>query len=350
MQRKVMIEEVFSVVKLSLFPCWSWPLPKDATKFQLLSVKLYYCLCIIVEISLIPPLIYGIKNNLDDPTTLVQQVLVMSSLLHTISNFIFYMINYHRIQNVTFEMIHFTSFMKPHEEVLIQRYIDKCVVYHAKYPFDVFYQPLKTVIYINQSMAGILVSGQLCTNIYMALLLWFASARIEILSTEFERVTNIYEMYKCIKKHQELLEYSTEVARVARPFVFASVCCSITSIIASFLLFITKQPTVILIQYFGLSAACISEVFMYNWPGEHLMFTCHDIGQVVFSNILENSHLTNFIDIWKCLQIIIMRSQKPVKISIPCFIPALSLNYFTSYLSTIFSYFTTLRVMMNDNN
>jgi len=76
----------------------------------------------------------------------------------------------------------------------------------AEYPFDVFYQPLKTIIYIQQSISGIIIAGQLCTNILMGLLLWFASARFEILIEELEKVTNIYEVYKCIKKHQELLE------------------------------------------------------------------------------------------------------------------------------------------------
>jgi len=123
--------------------------------------------------------------------------------------------------------------MKPHEEVVIQRYIDKCVVFHgismilyylvilgiiivlppvmhqpfptlAEYPFDVSYQPLKTLIFMQQSMTGILMAGQLCTNIFVTLLLWFATARFEILIEELRDVTNVYQLFKCIKKHQEL--------------------------------------------------------------------------------------------------------------------------------------------------
>jgi len=51
-----------------------------------------------------------------------------------------------------------------------------------------------------------------------------------------------------------------------------------------------------------------------------------DVAEATF-NMLENDH---FIKVWKCLQIIIMRSQKPVTISIPCLMPTLSLHYFTS--------------------
>lgn len=76
----------------------------------------------------------------------------------------------------------------------------------AEYPFDVFHQPLKTIIYLHQSVAAILVTGQLCTNIFMALLLWYTSARFEMLDEQLGKVTNVYEVYKCIKKHQELFK------------------------------------------------------------------------------------------------------------------------------------------------
>lgn len=102
---------------------------------------------------------------------------------------------------------------------------------------------------------------------------------------------------------------------------------------------------------------CIAEVFMYAWAAEHLMFMvnyllfiffllililffyvyyffqCQNVAEAAF-NLLENNHLINFIKIWECLQFIIIRSQKPVKISVPCFLPTLSLNYFTSVRST----------------
>lgn len=120
--------------------------------------------------------------------------------------------------------------MKPHEEVLIQRYINKCVMFHgafifisnsstfativesfvveqtflalAEYQFDAFYQPLEAIIYIQQYKIGILVAGQLCTNIFMTILLWFASTRFEILTEELWKATHIYKVHKCIKKHQ----------------------------------------------------------------------------------------------------------------------------------------------------
>lgn len=131
-------------------------------------------------------------------------------------------------------MIHFSDFMKPHEKGVIERYIDKCAGFYrgfiiffysttaifvmgpmvvdqpfptiAEYPFDVYHQPLRSIIYIHQSIVGFQISSHLCTNVYVGLLLWFASARFELLSEELQTIKDIYQMIECIKKHHELLE------------------------------------------------------------------------------------------------------------------------------------------------
>ncbi|XP_011705797.1 PREDICTED: uncharacterized protein LOC105460996 [Wasmannia auropunctata] len=298
----------------------------------------------------------------------------MIGFLHTALNFVFCRINGHHIQNVTAEMEHFSNFMQPHEEIIIQRHIDSCIPFYgmsmfifyfttistiiikpamsnqtfptiAEYPFDVYYQPLKAIIYIHQSIVGLIMAAQLCTNIFMALLLWFASARFEILIERIRKITNVYQLFKCIKKHQELLNYARKVATVAGPFAFLSTCCSTIGLITVFLLWVTNQPIITIILSFGLVLISLTEVFMYIWPAEYLIYTSEDVGQAVF-DMLEHNY---FIGIWKYLQIIIMRSQKPVNVSIPCLLPALSYHYFTSYLSTVLSYFTTLRIMMTDD-
>ncbi|XP_071634714.1 uncharacterized protein [Temnothorax longispinosus] len=142
-----------------------------------------------------------------------------------------------------------------------------------------------------------------------------------------------------------LFRYAEEVVIAARPFALTTVYCSTVSLICVFLEFITNQPIAIILQGLAMVAAGLSEVFMYCWPAEYLIHMNNNVAEAAF-NMLENNH---FIELWKCLQIIIMRSQKPIKIAIPCLMPALSLNYFTAYLSTILSYFTTLRVMMDDD-
>lgn len=104
MRRKLMLKDIISFVKLSLLPIWCWPQPQNETKFKMLCVKLYHGLCISVTICLGLPLIYGIKNHLDDPEVFVNLILLTNGIIHTIYNFIFHMVNYRHIQVININL------------------------------------------------------------------------------------------------------------------------------------------------------------------------------------------------------------------------------------------------------
>lgn len=61
-------------------------------------MKLYHLWCIIIAAGLGAALLYGISNHLNEPAILVYLILLLSGSVHVITNFIFYHINYHRIQ------------------------------------------------------------------------------------------------------------------------------------------------------------------------------------------------------------------------------------------------------------
>jgi len=56
------------------------------------------------------PLTYGILNHFDDPVFLVKLLVIISSCLHVISNFIFYQVNYHHIQVINIYLLNIKKF------------------------------------------------------------------------------------------------------------------------------------------------------------------------------------------------------------------------------------------------
>jgi len=76
-----------------------------------------------------------------------------------------------------------------------------------KYPFPVDRQPLRAIVYFHQSLGIYQAYCQVSSNVFLALLLWFTSARFEILSNKFRMITKYSEWQSCIKEHQELLRY-----------------------------------------------------------------------------------------------------------------------------------------------
>ncbi|XP_012058891.1 PREDICTED: odorant receptor 49b-like [Atta cephalotes] len=317
-------------------------------------------------------LINAMRNHFNDPVIIAKSISVLCPAIQVVCNIICCRINSCRLQLVTFEMENFCELLKPREEAILQRYINKCVYFYggsmfwiylsavfiisgpvtldqpfptnAEYPFDVYHQPLKSIIFIQQTIACVQGAAQLCMNIFMALLIWFTSARLEIFIEKLQKITTISELKKCIQEHQNLLKYAEEVTILIRPIALSTVSFSTIALIIVGLILLTDQPLSMKVQCVGIIFSGLSVVFMYTWPAEHLIHISDEIGQAVF----DTEWYQQPVALRKTLQIIMLRAQKPIIISVPCVMPALSLKYYASYLSTIFSYFTTLRVTMQN--
>ncbi|XP_077271029.1 odorant receptor 13a-like isoform X1 [Temnothorax americanus] len=374
MKEKVTLKKTIAVVKLSLFVIWFWPLSLNTSKRKVLCMKLYQYVCILLTIAVLASMTYAFVKNLDDLDLLIKSSLGLFPTSHVIGNILCHLAIYQRLQCVTLKMENFCALIKPYEETIVQReYIDKYSTFYgfcislfymslfglfvgpivldeplpapADFPFDASHQPLRAITYMHQIVVGLFIAAHLCVNAFMALLLWLASARFKLLTEELRTITNIYDLAKCIKKHQQLLEYAEEVALTVRPFALVTVFFSTVSLIIFGLIFITGVSFSLKIQCVFLATSALLEVFMYAWPAEHLIHISTNIAQAVFEmDWYEKSEYFR-----KNLQMVILRSQKPILVVLPCGLPSLSLRYYASYLSTIFSYFTTMRIMFEDS-
>lgn len=75
----------------------------------------------------------------------------------------------------------------------------------AKYPFSIENHPIFEIIYILQAIAGLQCASIGSIDCQMAILLWFAVARLELLGLEMGKITTTYEFHACIRKHQQIL-------------------------------------------------------------------------------------------------------------------------------------------------
>lgn len=76
-----------------------------------------------------------------------------------------------------------------------------------EYPFRVDYQPMMAMIYLHQALGMYQVYCQVSANVFLALLLWFTTARFEILTNKFRMITKYSDWKTCIQEHQETLRY-----------------------------------------------------------------------------------------------------------------------------------------------
>jgi len=75
---------------------------------------------------------------------------------------------------------------------------------HAKYPFSVGY-PIKNIIYLHQSLVGIQAAAGMCIVCNIAILLFYSTARLELLIQKIRNVKNENELDACIKLHNKIL-------------------------------------------------------------------------------------------------------------------------------------------------
>lgn len=122
---------------------------------------------------------------------------------------------------------------KPHEREMFILYIKRCGRLHVvsmmsgfmtiiiiiiapigvpqpfpnivEYPFSTEEHPVYELIYLHQSCATIHCLSILTFDCQIALLLWYAGARLELLSQEFHDAADYQTFNECVKKHQYLL-------------------------------------------------------------------------------------------------------------------------------------------------
>ncbi|XP_067212039.1 odorant receptor 4-like isoform X1 [Linepithema humile] len=374
MPRKITLESAIVYIKWSLVLSLSWPLPITATKWQIIRFKILAVLSHINIVCFLVPLLILIQDCSDQRVVCIQSYPLICGCFHFWMSVGICHIQYKRFQSLIAEMESYCKHATDYEKTVLQQYVDRCATFYAvvmisfysttcvaisaplftsapfptyaKYPFDVNYQPLKTIIYAQQSLSGLQFSSMLCVSLLVALLLWFTTARFDILCNELRKALTVYELIQCIQKHQQLLRYANDVIENVRFLVLTVVGANAISVICTGAIFATRQPLIINVQFFLMTVISFCDVFTCCWPADSLLTASSDIAQATYES-LWYYHNT---DKQKNLIFILLKCRKPVILTVGCFIPILSLRYFSSYLSTGFSYMTTLHMMMTENN
>ncbi|XP_076683494.1 odorant receptor 4-like [Andrena cerasifolii] len=236
-------------------------------------------------------------------------------------------------------------------------YISMCVVVvgtlllpqpfptNAEYPFSVDYEPMRSIIFLHQTVAGTQCAAHTCVNVFGALLISFAAARIELLTSELRDVVDTSDLASCIKKYYRVKGYAQDVADAVQFIALITVTMCGLAVLLCGIVVVGRQPVTVKAQFLALAFTTLLEVFMCAWPADHLMHVSQSVAQGAY----ESTWYERSVKMQKLI-LCAMIPQEAVTISIKCVMPILSLRYFCTYVSNIFSFFTALRVMMTDED
>ncbi|XP_017799434.1 PREDICTED: odorant receptor 49a-like [Habropoda laboriosa] len=138
--------------------------------------------------------------------------------------------------------------------------------------------------------------------------------------------------------------YATDVVTTIRLLVLITVItCTVACVFAGINL-IGKQPFAVKAQFLTVSGTALLEVLMCSLPADHLI----DMSENIMQGIYESKWYERSLKIQKST-VLMLTPQSPVTVKIKCLIPVLSLNFYCSYVSNVFSLFTALRIVMIDD-
>lgn len=136
-------------------------------------------------------------------------------------------------QSIVMEMESIVERAEPYEKAILEKYVSRSAVLHlsltfgfylagtnivmgpiflsqslptfAAYPFDAESHPVYEIVYFQQAFTGIQACTGATIDCQVAVLLWFAGARFEMLEIEIANALDEYDLKLCILKHRRIL-------------------------------------------------------------------------------------------------------------------------------------------------
>ncbi|XP_076763151.1 uncharacterized protein LOC143430661 [Xylocopa sonorina] len=369
MPRNTGVEKAIAFTQFSVALTCCWPLPSTATKNQVLRFKILRSAMLLNAFVLLVPLLYAVHVYRDDAGNMCRAALLGLAVLQNLVQSCLCIAQYERYQRLIEEMIFCCEKASSYEKHVYQRYVDKYSVFYgiiavwfymtgfivilgtlfisdpfptnAEYPVAVNFEPVRSIVFVHQAFVGMQCAAHMAISVFCALLLLFASARFEILQLELRDVKDVDSLIMCIKKYHRVKWYATEVIHAVRSIALITVVICGVATVFSGITIIGRQPFTVKIQFLSLASIALLKVFMCTWPADHLM----DISESAMRSAYESEWYRHSLRLQKYILIALI-PQAPVVLSVRFVIPTLSLNYYCSFVSNVFSLFTVLRVTM----
>ncbi|XP_047366300.1 odorant receptor 67c-like [Vespa velutina] len=367
---KIPAERAILFLKASVILSACWPPSPKAKRSHIILFELSWYILFINTLFLLFPLINAIYENRNDSIGMTKSICLSCAVIQITFKMILCRLERSRLQSLLFDFENSCKIKTSREKAVFERYIDKCKYIHtlyttlcyltaiviicsplytsqrfptnAKYPFSVNYSPIREIIFLHQTLAGLQASTGMCIDCLLAALLWYIGAKFEVLSKDIREFRNVEELNFCLNKHQEILRYASETKNVILHLILIIVLTTTIGTIFAGLNIVDQQPMAVKIQYVFIVCVASTELLISAWPADNLINTSSNISWDVYnSNWLKCNPRVR-----RNLVLCIIRSQKFETIDIGKLKISLCLEYYATYLTSSFSYFTTLRAVL----
>ncbi|KAK2582485.1 hypothetical protein KPH14_004788 [Odynerus spinipes] len=364
-------QRMFRILKLTGSFTSTWSPSQNAGRLEIILRDIGWVLGMLNAIFIMLALLYADYVHRHDVVTLMKPFCETATLLDVILALVLCRVKRTRFQGLMDEVEEFINNCNPEEEAIMQKYIDRSEIStvmaisnvgaaitfsftpvftdseipgDAMFPFSIKALYLKCPIYFLDVILLFQTALCVCVDFRIAMLMWYSAAKLELLGLRLQKATSKYEVKECAKEHQQILSFILEAQDVMETLLFkTNVTMGLTAIGATFSL-LHREPINVQLQFICMVVASYQRLYVTALPADDLKETSVKLATWTY-NVRWYEYPS---EIAADIHIILLRSQKPVLISMGGLLPSLTLEYYAHFLYTISSYFMTMRQVIDD--
>ncbi|XP_047366821.1 odorant receptor 30a-like [Vespa velutina] len=351
----------------------TWPGSQKAGRFEMILRDVGWILGVLNAFLILLTLFYADYYHINekDVATLMKPLCETATLIDVILALILCRFRRTNLQKLMEEVKEFINNCNIEEEAIMQKYIDHSSISttmaasnvlaaiafsftpffgendvpgDAMFPFDVTSLFIRIPIYLLDVIVLFQTALCVCVDFMIAMLMWYSATKLEILGLKLENATDKYKIKNCAKEHQKILNFISETQKVIEMLLFkTNVTMGATAIGATFSL-LHHEPINIELQFICMMIASYQRLYVTALPADDLKETSMKLATSAYNSKWFEDTSNMATDV----RIIIVRSQKPILISMGGLLPNLTLEYYANFFYTISSYFMTMRQMIEE--
>ncbi|XP_076763045.1 odorant receptor 49b-like [Xylocopa sonorina] len=364
------VRRVIYILELTgTFTC-TWPIDPNSTKREIVYRTIRWSFAMFNVIFLMVSLVLAVFHFRNDVIILMKTASEMTALLEVFFDLLICKMKNAQLQVLIEKIKAYLEVIDEQEIKIIQGYVDRyqkffsvtAMTYVATaisfsfvplfsaqelpadgwIPFSMEPSTVYWLIYASQVYCILQTAFCIGVDFTIAVLFTYAAAKLDALGMKLRQVNSRDMLVSCVKEHQEIIGFVEATKATVEALLFKTNATMGSAVICGAFPLIYNQSLAIVSQFLPLVVSGCAHLFVISWPADDLKESSLRFAK----SLNEIPWLGMSRDMVRIVVIMMQRSQKAFLIKMGGLLPALTLEYYANFLTTVSSYFMAMRTMI----
>ncbi|CAL7939844.1 unnamed protein product [Xylocopa violacea] len=209
-------------------------------------------------------------------------------------------------------------------------------------PFSM--EPFGVYAMVYASHVYCVLQTALCIGVDFTITVLFAfpAVKLDILGIKLRDANDNNRLISCVKEHQEIIRFSEDTKAIVEALLFKTNITMGSAVIFGAFPLLYNQSMAIVSKFLPLVVSGCAHLYVISWPADDLKESSLRFAK----SINDIPWIGKRREMTKTVVIMMQRSQKPFLVTMGALMPALTLEYFANFITTMSSYFMAMRTVI----